>query len=334
MMAIDFSRFSAGSEKPLIDPRDIYAALPQRPWPYLRHEQGEVLERWFDRRGELDIVIKQNTGGGKTVVGLLIGKSSLNEGVGPVAYFASDSYLVDQVAAEAKRLGIATTSDPRDPTFIAHEAILVTTLQKLINGKSVFGIEGSSKTVIDLGTILIDDAHAALATVEQQFQLSVTNEHGFYRDILHLFEKDLLAQSASRLAEIMQGSNNAVLRIPFWSWIDKHADVMKIAMSYASNDDEAFLFQWPLIKDQLEICAATISGVGLDIKPPCPPINKIPSFTNATRRIYLTVTLADDAILISDFNVKAESLLSAVTPGRASDIGDRMILAPLELNPK
>lgn len=334
-MAIDFSKLMAGTEIPLIEPRDIYAALPQRPWPYLRHEQGEVLEQWFERRSDRDIVIKQNTGGGKTVVGLLIGKSSLNEGKGPAAYFASDSYLVDQVLAEAKKLGIATASDPRDPTFISHESILVTTLQKLINGRSVFGVEGSPRPTIDLGTIIVDDAHAALATVEQQFRLSVGSEHGFYRDMLNLFEEDLLAQSSPKLAEIMQGSNSAVLRVPFWAWVDKQADVLRIAMNYASDtEDKAFLFQWPLIKDRLEICIATISGVGLDIKPPCPPIAKVPSFTNAPRRIYLTATLADDAILVSDFDVNPESIQNAVTPGRASDIGDRMILAPLELNPK
>jgi hypothetical protein len=36
-------------------------------------------------------VIKQNTGGGKTVVGLLVAQSSLNEGVGPAAYVVPDT---------------------------------------------------------------------------------------------------------------------------------------------------------------------------------------------------------------------------------------------------
>lgn len=333
-MAIDFSRLSVGAEKLLIEPRDIYAALPQRPWPYLRHEQGEVLERWFKRRDDRDVVIKQNTGGGKTIVGLLIGQSSLNEGFGPVAYFASDSYLVDQVVAEANRLGIATARDPRDPAFISQSAILVTTLQTLINGKSKFGVDGVATSIISIGTIIVDDAHAALATVEQQFRLSVTNDHGFYHDILDIFEDDLRAQSSTKLLEIRERSNDAVQRIPFWAWVDKQSEVLRVAMTYASDtDDDVFVFNWPLIKDQLDLCSATIGGGSLDIRPPCPPIHKIPSFTNACRRIYLTATLADDAILITDFDVNPELIQDAVTPGRASDIGDRMILAPLELNP-
>jgi hypothetical protein len=32
--------------------RDIYAGLANRPWPYLRHEQGEVLDEWFDHGRE------------------------------------------------------------------------------------------------------------------------------------------------------------------------------------------------------------------------------------------------------------------------------------------
>jgi hypothetical protein len=333
-MAIDFSRLKVGTEKSLIEPRDIYAALPSRPWPHLWHEQGEVLERWFNRREKRDVVIKQNTGGGKTVVGLLIGQSSLNEGFGPVAYFASDSYLVDQVLTEASNLGIATTEDPRSAEYISQKAILVSTLHTLFNGKSKFGVDGVSTSILSLGTVIIDDAHAALATVEQQFRLSVSSEHGFYRDILNLFEDDLSAQSAPKLAEIRLGDSDAVLRIPFWAWTDKQLQVLRIAMEYATDsDDEVFLFNWPLIKDQLELCSATVGGSALDIRPPCPPIHKIPAFTNAARRVYLTATLADDAILISDFDVDPELIKDAVTPGRASDIGDRMILAPLELNP-
>ena len=37
-----------------------------------------------------------NTGGGKTVVGLLMLKSCLNEGVGPAVYVTPDNYLVSQ----------------------------------------------------------------------------------------------------------------------------------------------------------------------------------------------------------------------------------------------
>jgi replicative superfamily II helicase len=50
------------------------------------------------------VVIKQNTGGGKTVIGLLIAQSTLNEGVGKAVYLAPDTYLAGRVRQEAAAL--------------------------------------------------------------------------------------------------------------------------------------------------------------------------------------------------------------------------------------
>src|SRR3954451_13412101 len=142
-MPLDWSRIGAGDREPLVRPRDIFAALPNKPWSYLRQEQGEVLEDWFGRRkDDRDVVIKQNTGGGKTVVGLLIAQSTINEGIGKAVYLAPDTYLAARVREEAARLGLATAEQPEDPRFLAEQAILVTTFQKLINGQSKFGVVG------------------------------------------------------------------------------------------------------------------------------------------------------------------------------------------------
>ena len=53
----------------LIIPREIFNALPSKvsKLDYLRESQGVVLDRWFERRTERDLVIKMNTGGGKTL---------------------------------------------------------------------------------------------------------------------------------------------------------------------------------------------------------------------------------------------------------------------------
>lgn len=330
-MAIDLSKIGTSTPQVLIEPRDIYAALPKKQWPYLRLEQGEVLEAWFERRNDRDTVIKQNTGGGKTAVGLLIAQSSLNEKVGPVAYLASDTYLVKQVIHEASQMGIAVVDDPANSKFISHSAILVITFQKLINGMSVFGVDGSFRSILDLGTIIIDDAHAALATAEDQFALNIPSSHEFYDQILALFADDLKKQSESIFREIKEGSSTALLRIPFWAWQEKQSQILEFITPFESTD--LFKFQWPLMCDQFIIAIATITGESLDIRLPAPAIHKIPSFTRAKRRIYLTATLADDAILSLDLDATPELIKSAVTPGRASDIGDRILLAPLELNP-
>ena len=159
-MTLDWSRIGGGDKEPLLRPRDIYAAIAPQPWPYLRQEQGEVLEAWFKRKDDRDLVIKQNTGGGKTVAGLLIAQSTLNEQIGKAVYLAPDTYLAARVREEADRLSFASTDDPQDPDFRAQQAILVTTFQKLINGKSVFGVVGDHRgDPLDLGVVIVDDAH-------------------------------------------------------------------------------------------------------------------------------------------------------------------------------
>lgn len=329
-MPLDLSALSGGTDRSLLAPRDVYAAS-RRPWPYLRHEQGEVLERWFERRDERDLVIKENTGGGKTAVGLLIARSSLNEGVAPVAYLAPDRYLVAQVAAEAEQLGFPVTDDARSPAFIGGDAILVTTLHKVINGRSVFGVVGDGRSVQKLGTVVVDDAHAALAAAEAQFRLTVPRSHPAYAKLVDLFGGVLQDQARTTWRDIKQNDPTGILRIPFWSWADKQDEVVDALHPYRGDDE--LKFEWNLVAHVLAESVATVSSAAIEIRPSCLPINRIPAFDSARRRVYLTATLADDSVLVTDLDADPASVAKPITPGRAADLGDRVILAPLELNP-
>ncbi|WP_406346981.1 DEAD/DEAH box helicase [Streptomyces sp. NBC_00648] len=330
-MPLDLSRLGKGDRAPLIRPRDIFNGLPNRPFPYLRQEQGEVFESWFDIRDNHDIVIKQNTGGGKTVVGLLIAQSTLNEGIGKAAYLTPDNYLASQARAEAHRLGLATASDPDDMEFRAERAILITTFHTLINGLSRFGVIGGSHPPMDLGIVIVDDAHAALAAAEAQFTLNIARGHAAYQPLLDMFEGDLRRQSAKAWADISTAEYTAAIRVPFWAWADRAQDVMELLHPYRESNDK-FRFAWPLIADVLPLCAATATSQGFEIRPPCPPIHMIPSFAKARRRVYLTATLADDSVLVTSLDADPELLVKPVTPGSAADLGDRLILSPLALN--
>ncbi|TJZ95651.1 DEAD/DEAH box helicase [Actinacidiphila oryziradicis] len=330
-MGLDWSRIGTGDQEPLLHPREIFAALTNRPWPYLRQEQGEVLEGWFQRRNDRDVVIKQNTGGGKTAAGLLIAQSTLNEGIGKAVYLAPDTYLASQVRAEARKLTLATCDDPNDMAFRSQQAILVTTFQKLINGMSVFGVVGDGRERIDLGLVVVDDAHAALATTEGQFRLTIPALHPAYEALLAMFSADLQHQSAKGWQDIQAGDYSAAVRIPFWSWANRQREVMALLHPY--RQDYGFKFEWPLIAEDLKLCAATVTSRGVEIRPPCPPIRMIPAFARAARRVYLTATLSDDSVLVTDLDADPKLVARPVTPGRASDLGDRMILAPIALNP-
>jgi hypothetical protein len=332
-MQIDFEKLVSGdSMDTLIEPRKIFSTLPNKAakYSYLRDVQSEALDAWFARRDESDLVLKMNTGAGKTVVGLLILQSCLNEKKGPVVYVAPDHFLCKQVCFEAGQLGIPVATEYSSLEFKRGEAILVIPVHTLINGKSAFGV-GQDGVKIRIGSLLIDDAHACLATAEGQFTLRIPANHEAYTKLLDLFAHDFEGQSQSGLLDIQQHDARRLMLVPFWAWADKSPDVMKRIHAYRDEDD--FKFVWPLLADNLALCQCLFTGAGLEISSRCLPIEQIPSFVSAERRLYMTATLADDSILVTDFNVSPKSASKPVTPKSASDLGDRMIITPQELNP-
>ena len=332
-MALDFKKLKAGNaSKKQTDPRRIFTTL-KRDGRFKRpsDEQGDVLDGWFANKDQANVTLKMNTGSGKTMVGLLCLQSSLNEGKGPAVFVVPDNFLVKQVVNEAEALGISVTEDHQNAGFLAGEAILVINIWKLVNGRSVFGV-GQGGTKIRIGAIVIDDAHACLATVAEQFRIHLANDHPAYKELLELFDDDLDKQSSSTLLDIKANDPTAVMLVPFWAWQSKQKDALKLL--HPHRDDDDLKWPWPLMNDVLPLCQVAFGGGQLEIAPRFLPIDNIPSFTDAARRIYMTATLADDGILVSHFQADPEHIRNPIHPKGGGDIGDRMILAPQEINPK
>jgi len=107
---VDFKKLRESKSKPKPkDPREIFNSLPKPPGINdLYASQAEVLDAWFGRRTERDLVIKLHTGGGKTLVALLMAQSVMNEVGEAVIYLAPTNQLVDQVIAKSQEYGIPT----------------------------------------------------------------------------------------------------------------------------------------------------------------------------------------------------------------------------------
>jgi Helicase C-terminal domain/Type III restriction enzyme, res subunit len=332
-MAIDFSRLGGSSSADTVtDPQKLFQALPAKAkrFRYLRDVQGEVLARWYETRGTRDRVIKMNTGGGKTPVGLLILKSCLNEGIGPAVYVAPDNYLCAQVRQEARDLGILTIAEPRSSDYQSGKAILLIPIHTLINGKSKFGV-GAEGSKLEIGSIVVDDAHACLAVTENQFTLSLDSQHEVFSRLFALFRNDLRTQSSTGVAEIVRGDPRPLIRVPYWAWNDKQEAVVDILADHRDDDDVKWA--WPLLKEELPLCQCLFTSSRVEIASRCLPINAVPSFARAQRRIYMTATLADDGVLVTDFDADPAAVNQPITPKTASDLGERMILVPQEINP-
>lgn len=327
-MAIDFSGMLDDGDEKVIHPREVFFTLDRGPsFSFPRDIQTEVMNRWFDNRDQPDNVIKLNVGSGKTLVGLLLLQSSINEGKGPALYVAPDKQLSQQIINEAKALGIEVTDDPRDADYAAGEKICVVNVYKLFNGKSVFGV-GASK--INIGTVVIDDAHACVSTITDQFRIILRNTEEAYKKIFQILSEDLRSYNAATFLDLEAGDPRAYLEVPFWSW-DAHQNDLLKALHESRSDDE-LQFTYPLLKDILPQCRCVIGGQYLEIEPYFPATDLIQSFRRAKRRIYMTATLADDSVIATHFGANPNKIANPIVPTSSQSMGERMILMPQELN--
>ena len=274
-----------------------------------------------------------NTGSGKTVVGLMILQSCLNEGKGPAVYVVPDSYLVSQVCEEAKKLGITAVIDRDDYLYTENRAILVTTIHTLVNGRSAFGMRSSNNYPI--GSVLIDDVHACLDTITTQFSIKISSKQDLYKEIIDLFAdqwKEYNINSYINIIENCDPSKTAI--IPFWMWKEKQKEIYKL-LSKHNNDQENYpgiFFNLPLLDDSLQVCDCFVTANCLEIVPEGISISKIKSFDNAQRRIFMSATLSDDSVFASALGLYKEDISNIITPDNANDVGDRLILFPRHLN--
>lgn len=331
------SKLSGTKKSTPLEPREIFMALPQKDkrYEYPRDVQSEVWKKWFDIRDNKNCIIKMNTGSGKTVVGLMILQSCLNEGKGPAVYVVPDNYLVSQVCEEAKNLGILAVTDKDDYSYVENKAILVTTIFALVNGHSVFGMRQTNNYPI--GSILMDDVHTCLDTITAQFSIKIPSNHELYNKIIDLFSEQWKSYNNNSYIDIVENSDprkNAI--IPFWIWQNKQSEVYSLLSKYNTNEEKNYCiyFNLSLLKESLPTCDCFVTAQSIEIIPEGIAISKIKSFVNAQRRIFMSATLSDDSVFISAIGLHKDDVQSIISPDNANDIGDRLILFPRHLNNK
>ena len=168
---VDFNKLRAKKKrKNVIEPWEIFRRLPKPPGINdLYGSQEKVLKEWFSNRRNRDVVVKLHTGGGKTLVGLLMAQSTLTEISEPVLYLTPTTQLVDQTLKKAREIGVPAVPYERGYTplsddFLNAKAVMVGTYKALFNGVSKFGLRGSSD-LKKVGAVILDDAHAAFAVL-------------------------------------------------------------------------------------------------------------------------------------------------------------------------
>lgn len=331
MAIIDFSKINfSGASTTDYSPSAVFTRIRKPESKYLRptDEQGVILSTWYERRNERDLTIKLNTGAGKTLIGLLVLQSSLEESISPAVYLVPDKVLQSQVISEAAEIGISVTDDVDDLKFLSGKSILVAVAHKLFNGRSVFGV-GIGNKRIDIGSLVIDDAHASLQIAKQQFSVSIPSTDETYSQLLDLFMGDLECISKPSALAIASGDQFKWIEVPFYKWKERITEVLPILARSKFSDVG---WAYPLISEYLELCQCIFSGSCVEIGLRHLPVEVLPAFYDAKRRIYMTATLADDGQLVSLIGADSTSVAKPILPEGVGSIGERLIIAPMEIN--
>lgn len=243
-------------------------------------------------------------------------------------FICPNKYLVEQTSQEAEKFGIGyvTIEDDLPDEFLNSEKILITHVQKVFNGKSKFGVGGKFQKV---NTIILDDSHACIDSINDSFKIKVNNEHQLWEKLLQLFEDDWRGQGEGSLEEIKsksKESHNTLLPVPYWSWQDKKSEVIKVILE--SGNENEVKFAWPLIKDNLENCQCFISGKELEISTILSPISKFGSFSKAEHRILMSATTQNDSFFVKGLGLNIEAVKNPLIDKNERWSGEKMILIP------
>jgi len=331
---VDFRKLREAKAKPRPNnPRDIFNALPKPPGINdLYASQAEVLEAWYPRREEKDVVVKLHTGGGKTLVALLMAQSVMNETGEPVLYLAPTNQLVEQVLAQSKEYGIDAVPYAKGQSLSAEfhdgKAVLVGAYETLFNGRSKFGVRGSGQEIVKVGAIILDDAHVALSSVREAFTLNISakDHKEAYTELADRFRPAFKEVGRSgAFTDIINGKDFGVIEVPSWAW---HRKLDGVQQYLSGKVDDIDAFVWPFLRDNLGVCHCLFSKSAISITPLFPPVDILPTFNDANRRIYMSATIADDSEIVRAFGASQKAIINPITSTSLAGVGERMILVP------
>jgi len=329
MTPFDFGKHVG--EKPatdFTDPLALFQALDRKTsHTTLRPAQEAALRELHARRSQKDVVLKMPTGTGKSTVGLLYLRAKGAELKRAVVYLCPTVQLVQQVLEEAERLGIkafhyASGQSYPETACMSGDAVIVCTYDKLFNARSTFDRDD---VAITPAAIVLDDAHAGVEEVRDAFTITLHNT-----DVVKAFVKILDGPARSyapgRWEDLKSERPGAPsLEIPYWSWRTVIPDIRAVLNEKAHADELKFV--WPHLRDVLDWCRCIVAPAGIELVPSVPPVNTVRPYREAAHRLFMSATLADDAVLVRELGCSPDAALQPVAPAPGT-FGERLVLVP------
>ncbi len=306
-----------------IDPEKIFKSLTLRGGvENIWEPQAAALRQWHEKRQEPRTVLEMNTGGGKTLIALLIAQSMVNETNGSVLYVCPTIQLIEQTRVQAKACGLETAayfggSWYDQDVFREARGPCVTNYAALCNGKSIFRRES-------LAAMILDDAHVASPSIRSCFTLRFPTGTPLFDEVVALFRPFLeKAGQSQQLATILSGDPVPLLFIPAFELNRKWQQLTKILVDGGVAEERSTLFAWEHLMDRIDRCSVLISASRIEIAPVVAPINSLPQLAACPRVIYMTATLPSAAQFARTFGPGTPHV---IRPGGKSGEAQRLLV--------
>jgi len=287
--------------------------------------QSEALRSWDAHRDKSDVVIEMNTGGGKTLIGLLVAQSLVNEAAAQVVYVCPTNQLIQQAKLRAEECGlqVATYYDgdwSDEQVFTSAEGPCLTNYAAVFNGKSIF----RRRTV---RAFVLDDAHVAAPTIRNAFTLRFRSDTDAYSKIIALF-KPYLDKSghAQELESLLSGDWVPLLFVPAFELNRHWQKLTQVLVEDGVTERKSTLFAWEHLRDQVGRCALLISAATVEITPVALPLATLDYFYPEPRRVYLTATMPSPVQFSQTFGINNATV---IRPGGKSGDSQRLFVFAL-----
>ena len=325
---MDFSKLgSAKKAQAPTDPIRIFETLPSLSGTFndLWRGQDKALTEWNAARERQDVLVSLNTGAGKTIVGLLIAQSLVNEGLQNVLYVCSTIDLVRQTSEEADRIGIDHSTRVRkgfsNDLFETGKAFCITTYAALFNGHSALRNRFFPQAII------FDDAHVAESLLRDAFTLRVDvyDHEDLFKEIAELFKPHFHELGiAGRFRDALDLSRRSTAFVAPHGLYERSERLLEILLRHGVKDHDELTYPFAWLEDRINACAAVFTRGAFELTPPFLPSLALDIFQQKVRRVFLSATLQSQTDFIRAFGRKPDV---TVTPSNDAGNGERLIVS-------
>lgn len=327
-MAFDFSKVKPKREEEgVVDPIGLFHKLKVSD-PNINDlwlAQGDALRQWHSNRSKGDVGIVLNTGAGKTLVGLLIAQSLVNETKGKVLYTCSSIQLIEQTDEKAYGYGLEVTTYYRgkysNDLYHRNKVPCVTSYQALFNGRSVFPRK-------EIAAVVFDDAHVAEHLIRDQFSVQMGRRDfpDACNEVTSLFkEYHKSVGLIGSYEELTDKSCRRLFLVPPFEVKRQFSELHRILREAGLTDDDSTSFAWEHLKDHVDLCCILITSSTITITPPFVPVRTLKYFQSPTRRVYLSATLSASDAFARTFGCIPDHI---ITPSTTAGECERLVLCP------